>query len=101
MATPYTLKNLTEVADSAAAFGLGEFQATRFANDDLDVADTGVRTYPIWPHARMRPRTVAGSPPGGLRAASCPLHHRAAPSSVLNHRGRTSKRDRPLGIVDK
>lgn len=42
MAAPDTLKNLADVKDSAAEFGLGEFQEVRFANDDLDAERTGV-----------------------------------------------------------
>ncbi|MDQ6750477.1 MAG: hypothetical protein M3Z33_06995 [Actinomycetota bacterium] len=42
MAAPYTLKNLTEVEDSAPKFGFEEVQQVRFANDDLDAQHTGV-----------------------------------------------------------
>jgi len=42
MPDPYTLKKLTEVEDTAPGFGLGEIQEARFANDDLEVEDTGV-----------------------------------------------------------
>jgi len=42
MADPYTLKKLTDVEDTAPGFGLGEIQEARFANDDLEVEDTGV-----------------------------------------------------------
>jgi mannose-6-phosphate isomerase-like protein (cupin superfamily) len=42
VAAPYTLKKLTEVEDSAPRFGYGEVQAVRFAQGDLDAADTGV-----------------------------------------------------------
>ena len=42
MADSYTLKKLTDVEDSAPKFGLGETQEARFANDDLEVEDTGV-----------------------------------------------------------
>ena len=49
MAVSYTLKNLTEVRDSAPDFGLGEFQEVRFANDDLDARATGLS------HHRLRP----------------------------------------------
>lgn len=38
----YTIKNLREVADSAAKFGYGELQEARFAGEDLNAADTGV-----------------------------------------------------------
>jgi mannose-6-phosphate isomerase-like protein (cupin superfamily) len=39
---PYTLKQLTQVEDSAPKFGVGEVQEARFATDDLGAADTGV-----------------------------------------------------------
>jgi mannose-6-phosphate isomerase-like protein (cupin superfamily) len=42
MTTPYTLKKLTDVEDSAPKFGLGEMGETRFARDDLEAKDTGV-----------------------------------------------------------
>ena len=42
MAAPYTLKKLTDVEDSAAAFGIGDIQEARFAKDDLDAEQTGV-----------------------------------------------------------
>jgi mannose-6-phosphate isomerase-like protein (cupin superfamily) len=45
MTTPYTLKKLTDVEDSAVKFGLGETQEARFANDDLDAEDTGVSMH--------------------------------------------------------
>ncbi len=41
MATPYTLKNLTDIEDSAPKSGFGEIQEARFANDALDTEDTG------------------------------------------------------------
>lgn len=47
MAAPYTLKKLTDVEDSAAGFGVGEIQEARFANDDLDVEDTGISHHRI------------------------------------------------------
>ncbi len=49
MAGPYTLKNLNDVKDSAAEFGLGDFQEGRFANDELDTEHTGVS------HQRLHP----------------------------------------------
>jgi mannose-6-phosphate isomerase-like protein (cupin superfamily) len=42
MAAPYTLKQLNDVEDSAAKFGIGEVQEARFAKDDLDAEQTGV-----------------------------------------------------------
>ena len=52
MATPYTLKKLTEVKDSAAEFGLGDFQEARFAGGDLDAQDTGVALERLKPNQR-------------------------------------------------
>ena len=45
MTTPYTLKQLTDVEDSAVKFGLGDTQEARFANDDLDAEHTGVSMH--------------------------------------------------------
>jgi mannose-6-phosphate isomerase-like protein (cupin superfamily) len=42
MTTPFTLKNLTDVEDSAPKFGLGEMGEAHFAKDDLDAESTGV-----------------------------------------------------------
>jgi mannose-6-phosphate isomerase-like protein (cupin superfamily) len=42
MAAPFTHKKLTEVEDSAPKFGYDEVQEARFANDDLEVEQTGV-----------------------------------------------------------
>ena len=42
MTTPYTLKQLTDVEDSAPKFGMGEIEEARFCNGDLDVEATGV-----------------------------------------------------------
>ena len=36
MTTPYTLKKLTDVEDSAVKFGFAEIQEARFATDDLE-----------------------------------------------------------------
>jgi mannose-6-phosphate isomerase-like protein (cupin superfamily) len=44
MAAAYTLKRLTDVADSAPGLGVGPYQESRFANDDLGAEQTGV-TY--------------------------------------------------------
>lgn len=52
MAGPYTLKKLTEVKDSAAEFGIGDVQEGRFANDDLDVQQTGLSHHRL--HAGKR-----------------------------------------------
>ena len=42
MTTPYTLKRLTEVEDSAPKFGMGEIEEARFCNGDLEAETTGV-----------------------------------------------------------
>jgi mannose-6-phosphate isomerase-like protein (cupin superfamily) len=53
MATPYTLTKLTDVEDSAAKFGFGEFQESRFATDDLDADQTGVSYHRVKPGKRQ------------------------------------------------
>jgi mannose-6-phosphate isomerase-like protein (cupin superfamily) len=53
MATSYTLKNLTDVEDSAANFGLGEIQQARFANSDLAAENTGLSHHRINPGMRQ------------------------------------------------
>jgi mannose-6-phosphate isomerase-like protein (cupin superfamily) len=45
MTTPYTLKKLTDVEDSAVKFGFAETQEARFAKDDLDAEQTGVSLH--------------------------------------------------------
>ena len=52
MAAPYTLKQLTDVKDSAPDFGLGEFQEARFAKDAVETEDTGFTYLRIQPDAR-------------------------------------------------
>jgi mannose-6-phosphate isomerase-like protein (cupin superfamily) len=47
VATPYTLKQLKDVEDSAKKFGFGEIQEVRFATEDLDAEDTGVSHHKI------------------------------------------------------
>jgi mannose-6-phosphate isomerase-like protein (cupin superfamily) len=47
MTTPYTLKQLTDVEDSAPKFGLGEMGEAHFAKDDLDAESTGVSYHLI------------------------------------------------------
>jgi mannose-6-phosphate isomerase-like protein (cupin superfamily) len=42
MPSPYTVKKLTDLEDSAPKFGFEGIQQARFANDDLDVEQTGV-----------------------------------------------------------
>jgi mannose-6-phosphate isomerase-like protein (cupin superfamily) len=53
MATPYTLKKLTDVKDSAVDFGFGEYQEARFAGKDLDAQDTGVALERVKPNQRL------------------------------------------------
>jgi mannose-6-phosphate isomerase-like protein (cupin superfamily) len=45
MASPYTLKKLTDVDDAAVSFGVGEIQEARFAKDDLEAQDTGLSLH--------------------------------------------------------
>ncbi len=52
MATPYTLKKLTDVKDSALEFGLGDIQEARFAGGDLGASDTGVALEHLKPNQR-------------------------------------------------
>ncbi|HXS46860.1 MAG TPA: cupin domain-containing protein [Solirubrobacterales bacterium] len=42
MANSYTIKQLTEVEDSAPKFGYGEIQQARFATSDLEAEQTGL-----------------------------------------------------------
>ena len=42
MTAAYTLKRLTDVTDSAPGLGVGAYQESRFATDDLDAEQTGV-----------------------------------------------------------
>lgn len=58
MPTPYTLKKLTKVEDSAPKFGLDEIQEAHFAKDDLDAEDTGISYMRVKPDKRQ---TVAHS----------------------------------------
>ena len=53
MAASYTLKQLTDVKDSAPAFGLGEVQESRFAGADLEATDTGFAHQRIKPNQRV------------------------------------------------
>jgi hypothetical protein len=49
MTTPFTLKRLTDVADSAPGFGFADTQEAGFATADLEAEHTGVS------HHRVRP----------------------------------------------
>jgi mannose-6-phosphate isomerase-like protein (cupin superfamily) len=53
MPSPYTLKNLAEVADSAPKFGLAEVQQAHFANDELSAEGTGVSYHRLRPGKRQ------------------------------------------------
>ncbi|HST55191.1 MAG TPA: cupin domain-containing protein [Solirubrobacteraceae bacterium] len=50
----YTIKNLEEVEDVAKNHGLGEMGEARFANKDLDAADTGVSLQRLKPGKRQQ-----------------------------------------------
>ena len=47
MTTPYTLKKLTDVEDSAVKFGYSEQQEAHFAKDDLETTETGVSFHRV------------------------------------------------------
>ena len=49
MADSYTRKNLAEVDDSAARFGIGGVQEARFANEDLHAEHIGVSYIRVKP----------------------------------------------------
>lgn len=51
--TPYTVKKLTEVQDSAPKFGYEEFQEARFATGDLGAEHTGVSHHRLKPGKRQ------------------------------------------------
>lgn len=51
---PYTHKNLMQVHDAAPDIGLDEWQASRFARDDLGAEQTG------FAHHRIKPGTRQG-----------------------------------------
>ena len=53
MPTPYTVKRLTEVKDSAKESGVGEAMEARFAKDDLDAESTGVSHHRLQPGKRQ------------------------------------------------
>ncbi len=53
MPTPYTVKKLTEVNDSAREFGHGDVMEARFATADLDAERTGVSHHRIKPGQRQ------------------------------------------------
>ena len=53
MTRSYTHKGITEVADSASKFGLGETQESRFAADDFDAEQTGFSHHIFKPGKRQ------------------------------------------------
>jgi mannose-6-phosphate isomerase-like protein (cupin superfamily) len=53
MPAPYTLKRLAEVEDSAAKFGFGDSQESRFVNDDLETEQTGLSYHRVKPGKRQ------------------------------------------------
>ena len=53
MAQPFTKVSLTEVEDSAPAFGFAEIQEARFANDALETERTGLSYHRIHPGRRQ------------------------------------------------
>jgi mannose-6-phosphate isomerase-like protein (cupin superfamily) len=53
MPSPYTIKNLSEVEDSAAKFGFGHVGEARFPNDDLDNEQTGLSHHRVKPNSRQ------------------------------------------------
>ena len=53
MSTPYTLKRITDVEDSAPKFGFQEVQEARFANDELGAEGTGVSHHRLRAHQRQ------------------------------------------------
>ena len=53
MPSPFTLKNLAEVDDSAPKFGYAEVQEARFAKDELEAEQTGVSYQRVKPGKRQ------------------------------------------------
>jgi mannose-6-phosphate isomerase-like protein (cupin superfamily) len=53
MAASYTLKQLTDVEDAGAKFGMAAVQEARFAKGDLQAADTGVSHHRLKPGKRQ------------------------------------------------
>jgi mannose-6-phosphate isomerase-like protein (cupin superfamily) len=54
MSSPYTVKQLSEVDDSAPRFGFAEVQEARFATADLDAEHTGVSHHRLKAGQRQR-----------------------------------------------
>src|SRR5438105_12163049 len=53
MTTPFTLKQLTEIEDSAPRFGFAETQEARFATSELAAEHTGVSHHRLKPGRRQ------------------------------------------------
>jgi mannose-6-phosphate isomerase-like protein (cupin superfamily) len=53
MSSPYTLKRITDVEDSAPKFGFQEVQEARFAKDELESESTGVSHHRLKAHRRQ------------------------------------------------
>jgi mannose-6-phosphate isomerase-like protein (cupin superfamily) len=53
MTAPYTIKQLTEVEDSAPKFGMGEVEEARFCNGDLNTESTGLSLHRLKPGKRQ------------------------------------------------
>src|SRR5437763_5125066 len=53
MASSYTLKPLTEVADAAPGFGVDATQEVRFARSDLDAEQVGFTLHRVKPGTRQ------------------------------------------------
>jgi mannose-6-phosphate isomerase-like protein (cupin superfamily) len=51
--TPYTLKHLREVEDSAPKFGMGEIEEARFCRGDLEAEGTGLSLHTLKPGKRQ------------------------------------------------
>jgi mannose-6-phosphate isomerase-like protein (cupin superfamily) len=54
MTAAYTLKRLTDVADSAPGLGFGAYQESRFATNDLKGEQTGVTHHRFKPGKRQK-----------------------------------------------
>ena len=53
MSNPYTIKQLTDVEDSAPKFGFAEVQEARFASSDLETENTGLSHHRLSPGKRQ------------------------------------------------
>jgi mannose-6-phosphate isomerase-like protein (cupin superfamily) len=53
MSAPFTLKQLTDVEDSAPKFGFAEIQEARFARSDLEAEQTGVSHHRLKANKRQ------------------------------------------------